>query len=299
MKQYLELLSRIKNEGIVKSDRTGTGTRSVFGHQMRFDLAEGFPLLTTKKVFLKGIIHELLWFLAGDTNIKYLVDNGVHIWDNDAYRYYGELCSAPNISPISKEEFLLAASEQRPSPIESYAYGDLNHVYGYQWRSWPKDNGEAIDQIKQVIETIKHNPDSRRMIVSAWNVAEVEDMALPPCHVLFQFYVANGKLSCQLYQRSADTFLGVPFNIASYALLTMMIAQECGLQAGEFVHTLGDTHLYLNHMEQVDEQLSRTPRKLPTMRINPDVKSVFDFRYEDFTLEGYDPYPAIKAPMSF
>ncbi|MBO5463882.1 MAG: thymidylate synthase [Alistipes sp.] len=299
MKQYLELLSRIKNEGIVKSDRTGTGTRSVFGHQMRFDLAEGFPLLTTKKVFLKGIIHELLWFLAGDTNIKYLVDNGVHIWDNDAYRYYGELCSAHNIAPISKEEFLLAASEQRPSPIESYAYGDLNHVYGYQWRSWPKDNGEAIDQIKQVIETIKHNPDSRRMIVSAWNVAEVEDMALPPCHVLFQFYVANGKLSCQLYQRSADTFLGVPFNIASYALLTMMIAQECGLQAGEFVHTLGDTHLYLNHMEQVDEQLSRTPRKLPTMRINPDVKSVFDFRYEDFTLEGYDPYPAIKAPMSF
>lgn len=299
MKQYLELLSRIKNEGIVKSDRTGTGTRSVFGHQMRFDLAEGFPLLTTKKVFLKGIIHELLWFLAGDTNIKYLVDNGVHIWDNDAYRYYGELCSAHNLAPISKEEFLLAASEQRPSPIESYAYGDLNHVYGYQWRSWPKDNGEAIDQIKQVIETIKHNPDSRRMIVSAWNVAEVEDMALPPCHVLFQFYVANGKLSCQLYQRSADTFLGVPFNIASYALLTMMIAQECGLQAGEFVHTLGDTHLYLNHMEQVDEQLSRTPRKLPTMRINPDVKSVFDFRYEDFTLEGYDPYPAIKAPMSF
>ena len=299
MKQYLELLSRIKNEGIVKSDRTGTGTRSVFGHQMRFDLAEGFPLLTTKKVFLKGIIHELLWFLAGDTNIKYLVDNGVHIWDNDAYRYYGELCSAHNISPISKEEFLLAASEQRPSPIESYAYGDLNHVYGYQWRSWPKDNGEAIDQIKQVIETIKHNPDSRRMIVSAWNVAEVEDMALPPCHVLFQFYVANGKLSCQLYQRSADTFLGVPFNIASYALLTMMIAQECGLHAGEFVHTVGDTHLYLNHMEQVDEQLSRTPRKLPTMRINPDVKSVFDFRYEDFTLEGYDPYPAIKAPMSF
>ena len=299
MKQYLELLSRIKNERIVKSDRTGTGTRSVFGHQMRFDLAEGFPLLTTKKVFLKGIIHELLWFLAGDTNIKYLVDNGVHIWDNDAYRYYGELCLAHNIAPISKEEFLLAASEQRPSPIESYAYGDLNHVYGYQWRSWPKDNGEAIDQIKQVIETIKHNPDSRRMIVSAWNVAEVEDMALPPCHVLFQFYVANGKLSCQLYQRSADTFLGVPFNIASYALLTMMIAQECGLQAGEFVHTLGDTHLYLNHMEQVDEQLSRTPRKLPTMRINPDVKSVFDFRYEDFTLEGYDPYPAITAPMSF
>lgn len=299
MKQYLDLLRRIKNEGIVKSDRTGTGTRSVFGHQMRFDLAEGFPLLTTKKVFLKGIIHELLWFLAGDTNIKYLVDNGVHIWDNDAYRYYGELCAANNVEPISKEDFLVAASQQTPSPIEGYAYGDLNHVYGYQWRSWPKDNGEAIDQIKQVIDTIKRNPDSRRMIVSAWNVAEVEDMALPPCHVLFQFYVANGKLSCQLYQRSADTFLGVPFNIASYALLTMMIAQECGLQPGEFVHTLGDTHLYLNHMEQVDEQLSRTPRKLPTMRINPNVKSVFDFRYEDFSLEGYDPYPAIKAPMSF
>lgn len=299
MKQYLDLLSRIKNEGIVKSDRTGTGTRSVFGHQMRFDLAEGFPLLTTKKVFLKGIIHELLWFLAGDTNIKYLVDNGVHIWDNDAYRYYGELCAANSVEPISKEDFLVATSQQTPSPIEGYAYGDLNHVYGYQWRSWPKDNGEAIDQIKQVIDTIKRNPDSRRMIVSAWNVAEVEDMALPPCHVLFQFYVANGKLSCQLYQRSADTFLGVPFNIASYALLTMMIAQECGLQPGEFVHTLGDTHLYLNHMEQVDEQLSRTPRKLPTMRINPNVKSVFDFRYEDFSLEGYDPYPAIKAPMSF
>ena len=299
MKQYLDLLRRIKNEGIVKSDRTGTGTRSVFGHQMRFDLAEGFPLLTTKKVFLKGIIHELLWFLAGDTNIKYLVDNGVHIWDNDAYRYYGELCAANNVEPISKEDFLVAASQQTPSPIEGYAYGDLNHVYGYQWRSWPKDNGEAIDQIKQVIDTIKRNPDSRRMIVSAWNVAEVEDMALPPCHVLFQFYVANGKLSCQLYQRSADTFLGVPFNIASYALLTMMIAQECGLQPGEFVHTLGDTHLYLNHMEQVDEQLSRTPRKLPTMRINPNVKSVFDFRYEDFSLEGYEPYPAIKAPMSF
>ena len=299
MKQYLDLLNRIKTEGIVKSDRTGTGTRSVFGHQMRFNLAEGFPLLTTKKVFLKGIIHELLWFLAGDTNIKYLVDNGVHIWDNDAYRYYGELCAANNVKPISKEEFLEAASAQSTSPIDGYTYGDLNHVYGYQWRSWPKDNGEAIDQIKQVIDTIKHNPDSRRMIVSAWNVAEVEDMALPPCHVLFQFYVANGKLSCMLYQRSADTFLGVPFNIASYALLTMMIAQECGLEAGEFVHTLGDTHLYLNHMEQVDEQLSRTPRKLPTMRINPDVKSVFDFRYEDFTLEGYDPYPAIKAPMSF
>ena len=299
MKQYHDLLKRIMQDGVVKGDRTGTGTRSVFGHQMRFDLSEGFPLLTTKRVFLKGIIHELLWFLAGDTNIKYLVDNGVHIWDNDAYRYYGELCAAQGVEPISKEEFLEASQQQTPSPIEGYAYGDLNHVYGYQWRNWPRPDGGAIDQIREVIDTIKKNPNSRRMIVSAWNVAEVEDMALPPCHVLFQFYVAEGRLSCQLYQRSADTFLGVPFNIASYALLTMMIAQECGLQPGEFVHTLGDTHLYLNHMEQVEEQLSRTPRALPTMRLNPDVKSVFDFRFEDFTLEGYDPYPTIKAPMSF
>ena len=299
MKQYLDLLKKIKEDGIVKSDRTGTGTRSIFGYQMRFDLSEGFPLLTTKRVFLKGVIHELLWFLAGDTNIKYLVDNGVHIWDNDAYRFYKELCAKQGVEPISMEEFLVASQQQTPSPIDGYAYGNLNHVYGYQWRSWGKPDGSAIDQVKQVIDTIKNNPDSRRMIVSAWNVADVEDMALPPCHVLFQFYVADGKLSCQLYQRSADTFLGVPFNIASYALLTMMIAQECGLQAGEFVHTLGDTHLYLNHMEQVDEQLSRTPRTLPTMRLNPDVKSVFDFKYEDFTLEGYDPHPTIKAPMSF
>ena len=299
MKQYLDLLKKIKEDGIVKSDRTGTGTRSIFGYQMRFDLSEGFPLLTTKRVFLKGVIHELLWFLAGDTNIKYLVDNGVHIWDNDAYRFYKELCAKQGVEPISMEEFLVASQQQTPSPIDGYAYGNLNHVYGYQWRSWGKPDGSAIDQIKQVIDTIKNNPDSRRMIVSAWNVADVEDMALPPCHVLFQFYVADGKLSCQLYQRSADTFLGVPFNIASYALLTMMIAQECGLQAGEFVHTLGDTHLYLNHMEQVDEQLSRSPRTLPTMRLNPDVKSVFDFKYEDFTLEGYDPHPTIKAPMSF
>jgi thymidylate synthase len=299
MKQYHDLLRRITSEGIVKGDRTGTGTRSVFGHQMRFNLADGFPLLTTKKVFLKGIIHELLWFLAGDTNIKYLVDNGVHIWDNDAYRYYKELCAERGVEPISMDEFLAASSTATPSPIDGYAYGDLNHVYGYQWRSWPKPDGSSIDQIRQVIDTIKTNPNSRRMIVSAWNVAEVEDMALPPCHVLFQFYVAEGRLSCQLYQRSADTFLGVPFNIASYALLTMMIAQECGLEAGEFVHTLGDTHLYLNHMEQVAEQLSREPRALPRMRLNPDVKSVFDFRYEDFTLEDYNPYPAIKAPMSF
>ena len=299
MKQYHDLLRRITTEGIVKGDRTGTGTRSVFGHQMRFNLSDGFPLLTTKKVFLKGIIHELLWFLAGDTNIKYLVDNGVHIWDNDAYRYYKELCAERGVEPITMEEFLAASSNATPSPIDGYNYGDLNHVYGYQWRCWPKPDGSSIDQIRQVTDTIKNNPNSRRMIVSAWNVAEVEDMALPPCHVLFQFYVAEGRLSCQLYQRSADTFLGVPFNIASYALLTMMIAQECGLQAGEFVHTLGDTHLYLNHLEQVEEQLSREPRALPRMRLNPDIKSVFDFRYEDFTLEGYDPYPTIKAPMSF
>ena len=299
MQQYLDLLRRIKDEGVVKGDRTGTGTRSVFGHQMRFNLADGFPLLTTKKVFLKGVIHELLWFLSGDTNIKYLVDNGVHIWDNDAYRYYNELCIRHGVLPVTMEAFLEASQQQIASPIEGYTFGDLNHIYGYQWRSWPKPDGSHIDQIRQVIDTIKHNPNSRRMIVSAWNVAEVEDMALPPCHVLFQFYVAEGKLSCQLYQRSADTFLGVPFNIASYALLTMMIARECGLEAGEFIHTLGDTHLYLNHFEQVEEQLSREPRQLPRMVLNPDVKSVFDFCYEDFTLEGYDPHPAIKAPMSF
>ena len=299
MKQYLDLLTRIKTEGAVKTDRTGTGTKSVFGHQMRFDLSQGFPLLTTKKVFLKGIIHELLWFLNGDTNIKYLVDNGVHIWDNDAYRYYNELCVKYGVLPVAMEEFLRAAQEGIDSPIEGYKFGDLNHVYGYQWRSWPRPNGEAIDQIQQAVDLIKNNPDSRRIIVSAWNVADVEKMALPPCHTLFQFYVADGKLSCMLYQRSADTFLGVPFNIASYALLTMMMAQVCGLEAGEFVHTLGDTHLYLNHFEQVDEQLSRTPRALPKMHINPDVKSIFDFKYEDFELEGYDPYPTIKAPMSF
>jgi thymidylate synthase len=299
MKQYLDLLARIKNEGIVKTDRTGTGTKSVFGHQMRFDLSQGFPLLTTKKVFLKGIIHELLWFLAGDTNIKYLVDNGVHIWDNDAYRYYNELCVKAGVLPVAMDEFLRAAQEGIDSPIEGYKFGDLNHVYGYQWRSWPRPNGETIDQIQQAVDLITKNPDSRRIIVSAWNVADVEKMALPPCHTLFQFYVAEGKLSCMLYQRSADTFLGVPFNIASYALLTMMMAQVCGLEPGEFVHTTGDTHLYLNHFEQVDEQLSRTPRALPKMKINPEVKSIFDFKYEDFELEGYDPYPTIKAPMSF
>lgn len=263
MKQYLDLLQRILDEGAVKTDRTGTGTKSVFGHQMRFNLADGFPLLTTKKLHLRSIIHELLWFLRGDTNIKYLHDNKVTIWDE-------------------------WADEN----------GDLGPVYGHQWRSWPDYDGGTIDQIANVVDLIKHHPDSRRMIVSAWNVAEVDRMALPPCHCLFQFYVADGKLSCQLYQRSADVFLGVPFNIASYALLTMMLAQVCGLEPGEFVHTTGDTHLYLNHLEQAREQLSRTPRALPTMHINPEVKDIFEFKTEDFTLEGYDPWPAIKAPVA-
>ena len=263
MKQYLDLLQEIMDHGVVKSDRTGVGTKSIFGHQMRFDLSAGFPLLTTKKVHLRSIIHELLWFISGDTNIKYLSDNKVTIWDE-------------------------WADEN----------GDLGPVYGHQWRSWDTPDGRKIDQLKQVIDTIKHNPDSRRMIVCAWNPSDVDKMALPPCHCFFQFYVADGKLSCQLYQRSADTFLGVPFNIASYALLTMMIAQECGLKPGEFVHTTGDTHIYLNHFDQVREQLSREPRPLPRMILNPEVKSVFDFKYEDFTLEGYDPWPAIKAPVA-
>ncbi|MFR9651226.1 MAG: thymidylate synthase [Rikenellaceae bacterium] len=296
MRQYLQLLKQIKEKGTTKGDRTGTGTKSIFGYQMRFDLSEGFPLLTTKRVFLKGVIVELLWFLRGETHIGYLLQNGVHIWDNDAFRFYGERCAEVGVEPIEREQFLeYAAQAERVSPFEGYCYGDLGPVYGAQWRDW----GGAIDQISDVIEQIKKTPNSRRMIVSAWNVGEIEGMALPPCHVLFQFYVADGKLSCQLYQRSADTFLGVPFNIASYALLTMMIAQECGLVAGEFIHTIGDTHLYLNHMEQVDEQLSREPRPLPTMRLNPEVRSIFDFKYEDFTLEGYDPHPTIKAPMSF
>lgn len=264
MQAYLDLLRHVRDHGIRKSDRTRTGTISVFGYQMRFDLNEGFPCLTTKKLHLRSIIHELLWFLSGDTNIKYLNDNGVTIWDEWA-------------DPET---------------------GDLGHVYGYQWRSWPTPDGGHIDQIAQLVESLKHNPDSRRHIVSAWNVADIPNMALPPCHALFQFYVADGKLSCQLYQRSADLFLGVPFNIASYALLTMMMAQVTGLQPGEFIHTLGDTHIYLNHLEQVETQLARTPRPLPTMRINPEVKDIFSFRYEDFTLEGYDPWPGIKAPIS-
>ena len=297
MKQYLELLSKIRHEGVVRDDRTGTGTKGIFGYQMRFNLADGFPLLTTKRVFMKGVIHELLWFLKGDTNIKYLVDNGVHIWDSDAYRYYNELCVRNGVLPVNKDTFVAAAGME--SPIDGYRFGDLNNVYGYQWRSWPSGDGGAIDQIRKVIETIKTNPNSRRMIVSAWNVADVDSMALPPCHTMFQFFVAEGKLSCQLYQRSGDTFLGVPFNIASYALLTMMIAKECGLEPGEFVHTLGDAHLYLNHLEQAEEQLSREPRALPTMILNPEVESIFDYTYDDFTLVGYDPHPAIKAPLSF
>ena len=264
MKQYLDLLQKILDEGVKKEDRTGTGTISTFGHQMRFDLSEGFPLLTTKKVHLKSIIYELLWFLQGNTNARWLQERGVRIWNEWA-------------DPET---------------------GDLGHIYGYQWRSWPDYDGGFIDQIQQAVDTIKNDPDCRRIIVSAWNVAEVDKMALPPCHTMFQFYVADGKLSCQLYQRSADVFLGVPFNIASYALLTMMIAQVCGLKPGEFVHTTGDTHIYVNHFEQVATQLSREPRALPKMKINPDVKSIFDFKFEDFELVDYDPYPRIPAPVA-
>lgn len=263
MKTYLDLLRHVRDNGVRKSDRTGTGTVSIFGYQMRFNLEEGFPLVTTKKCHVRSIIHELLWFLKGETNIRYLKENGVSIWDE-------------------------WADEQ----------GELGPIYGYQWRSWPAPDGRHIDQIQRVIDDLKTNPDSRRIIVSAWNVADLDKMALAPCHAFFQFYVANGKLSCQLYQRSADLFLGVPFNIASYALLTMMMAQVTGLKPGDFVHTLGDAHIYLNHLDQVNEQLSREPRPLPTMKLNPEVKNLFDFRFEDFTLEGYDPHPAIKAPVA-
>lgn len=263
MKQYLDLMQHVLDEGAQKHDRTGTGTISVFGYQMRFNLQEGFPMVTTKKLHLKSIIHELIWFLSGDTNIKYLKDNGVRIWDEWADEH-----------------------------------GNLGPVYGSQWRSWPRPDGGHIDQITQIINTIKNNPDSRRIIVSAWNVAEIENMALPPCHAFFQFYVADGKLSCQLYQRSADIFLGVPFNIASYALLTMMVAQVCGLAYGDFVHTMGDAHLYNNHIEQARLQLSREPKQLPVMHINPEVKDIFDFKFEDFTLNGYEPHPHIKGVVA-
>ena len=263
MDQYLKLLEHVKQNGQKKEDRTGTGTMSVFGYQMRFNLNEGFPLLTTKKVHLKSVIYELLWFLSGDTNIKFLKDNGVSIWDE-------------------------WADEN----------GNLGPVYGHQWRSWPTSEGREIDQISNLINQIKKTPDSRRLIVSAWNVGEINKMKLPPCHCFFQFYVADGRLSCQLYQRSADIFLGVPFNIASYALLTQMIAHVCGLECGEFIHTLGDAHIYTNHIDQVNEQLRRKPKKLPQIKINPSVKNIFDFKYEDFILEGYDPYPLIKAPVA-
>jgi len=304
MKQYLDLLEDIKTNGATKTDRTGTGTKSVFGRQMRFDLSQGFPAVTTKKLFMRGITHELLWFLKGETNIKYLVDNDVHIWDEWPYRAY--LKRQGKAVPDSGNEEWKTGIKEFVAQIkadDAFAaeHGDLGPVYGSQWRKWPGPDGQPIDQITQAVDMIKKTPDSRRIIVSAWNVAEIEEMAksgLPPCHTIFQFYVAGGKLSCQLYQRSADTFLGVPFNIASYALLTMMMAQVTGLEVGEFVHTLGDTHLYLNHLEQVDEQLSRTPKALPTMWINPDVKSIFDFKIEDFKLENYDPYPAIKAPIA-
>ncbi len=304
MKQYLDLLNDIKTNGVTKTDRTGTGTKSVFGRQLRFDLNDGFPAITTKKLFLRGIIHELLWFLQGSTNIKYLVDNDVHIWDEWPYRAYLQKQSKPVPDSSSQEwkEGIKAFAEHIKQDNDfAKTHGELGPVYGSQWRKWPTADGGHIDQIQRAIDTIRNNPDSRRIIVSAWNVAEVDEMAkagLPPCHTMFQFYVANGKLSCQLYQRSADTFLGVPFNIASYALLTMMMAQVTGLEPGEFVHTFGDAHLYLNHLEQVDEQLSRTPKALPTMRLNPKVTSLFDFTINDFTIENYDPYPSIKAPIA-
>ncbi len=304
MKQYLDLLQDIKDNGTQKGDRTGTGTISVFGRQLRFDLNDGFPAVTTKKLYLRSIIHELLWFLQGSTNIKYLVDNDVPIWNEWPYRAYLQSQGKPVPDSGSDEwrEGMKAFVQQIKTDGEfAKKHGELGPVYGYQWRSWPAPDGRHIDQIKQVQETLRSNPDSRRIIVSAWNVADIDEMAksgLPPCHTLFQFYVADGRLSCQLYQRSADTFLGVPFNIASYALLTMMMAQVTGLQLGEFVHTLGDTHIYLNHLEQVDLQLSREPKPLPTMKINPDIKSIFDFTFQDFELVGYESHPGIKAPIA-
>jgi len=304
MKQYLDLLRDIRDNGATKTDRTGTGTKSLFGRQIRFDLSKGFPAVTTKKLYLRSIIHELLWFLNGDSNIEYLVKNDVHIWDEWPYRAY--LQSTRQEVPASSSDQWQTGLKEFTDRIKSdhefaSKYGYLGPVYGHQWRHWPDGKGGEIDQIQEVIDTLKNSPDSRRIIVSAWNVADIKEMAkagLPPCHTLFQFYVIDGKLSCQLYQRSADTLLGVPFNIASYAMLTMMVAQVTGLQVGEFVHTFGDVHIYLNHLEQVDLQLSRTPKTLPTMRINPNVKSIFDFKFEDFELVGYDPDPAIKAPIA-
>ncbi|GAB6041198.1 thymidylate synthase [Endothiovibrio diazotrophicus] len=291
MKPYLDLMRHVLENGTRKGDRTGTGTLSIFGHQMRFDLRDGFPLLTTKKVFLRGIIHELLWFLAGDTNIRYLVENRVGIWNEWPHRDY----VAATHDAISLERFV---ERIRDDAAFAERWGGIGPGYGHQWRSWPTPDGGHIDQIRQVVEQIRNTPDSRRLIVSAWNVAQVEQMALPPCHTLFQFYVADGRLSCQLYQRSADIFLGVPFNIASYALLTRMIAQVCDLEPGDFVHTLGDAHLYLNHLEQAREQLSRPPLPLPAMHLNPQVKELFDFRFDDFELTDYQCHPPIKAPVA-
>ncbi len=308
MKQYLDLLRHIKERGIDKSDRTGTGTRSVFGYQMRVDLSEGFPLLTTKKMFTRGIIHELLWFLKGDTNIKYLVDNNVHIWDEWPYQTYLEARGLSEKYPMYSDEWKEKKKEfiDRIKEDDSIArqWGDLGPVYGKQWVRWEAPGGCAINQISEAQEMIRNNPDSRRIIVAAWNTADIQKLiksktsAPPLCHTMFQFYVAGNKLSCQLYQRSADVFLGVPFNIASYALLTMMMAQATGRELGEFIHTFGDVHIYNNHFDQVEEQLSRTPRVLPTMKLNPKKKDIFDFEFEDFELEGYDSYPRIKAPIA-
>jgi thymidylate synthase len=304
MRQYLDLLEDIKSNGVKKSDRTGTGTISVFGRQLRFDLSEGFPAVTTKKLFMRGIIHELIWFLQGSSNIKYLVDNDVHIWDEWPYKHY-LIENGKDVPDSNSEKWKegIKAFTEKIKADDKFAkkWGELGPVYGYQWRNWPTPDGKHIDQIKNAVETIKKSPDSRRIIVSAWNVADIDEMAksgLPPCHLLFQFYVADNKLSCQMYQRSADTFLGVPFNIASYALLTLMMAQVCGLEPGDFVHTFGDTHLYLNHLEQVDEQLSRKSYPLPKMKINPKVKNIDDFKFEDFELVGYESHPAIYAPIA-
>lgn len=304
-KAYLDLLREILNTGCFKDDRTKTGTKSVFGRQIRFDLSKGFPLLTTKKVFLRGIIHELLWFLKGESNIKYLVDNNVHIWDEWPYKYYTQRVEGKGQRAKGKEQKVLTKEEfiEKIKTDSKFAkkWGELGPVYGVQWRHWKSPDGQEVDQIKNVITQIKKNPFDRRLIVSAWNVSDIEEMAkagLPPCHSLFQFYVLDGKLSCQLYQRSADMFLGVPFNIASYALLTMMVAQVCDLKAGDFVHTFGDAHIYSNHIDQVKEQLGRKPRKLPVMKINPRIKDIFKFKFEDFTLENYNPYPTIKAPVA-
>jgi thymidylate synthase len=291
MRQYHELMERVLREGIDKSDRTGTGTRSVFGHQMRFDLAEGFPMITTKKLHLKSILHELIWFISGDTNIRYLCQNGVRIWDDWPFATYSK---SADYDGIDIKEFAARIASDADFAAK---WGDLGPVYGYQWRFWPGPNG-PVDQLRDVLEGIRRNPDGRRHIVSAWNPGYIDQMALPPCHAFFQFYVADGKLSCQLYQRSADIFLGVPFNIASYALLLHMMAQDLGLQVGDFVHSLGDAHIYSNHTEQVRLQLSRDLRALPTLSLNPSVKSLFDFRYEDVELVGYDPHPHIPAPVA-